>query len=162
MSNNKETIQDIVKRIKRKSEEARRRYEKRLAKMTPEQRKVELELQKQWAKEDEIRRKQLRELDEKLNEKQKELRSRLEEFLGLCHWKESLRSFKTEEGMDNYARESNKEMVPKMKELLDLANNDINRIKEVLIEDEWVNFKRRYSLYSKNKKGVLFIRGRIK
>ena len=158
----KETFEEIRDRLSKKLKQDIEEDKQRLSKMSSERRKVELELREQWKKQDEKNIKEQEKLDKNLNEKEQELRSKIENFIGDCTWKEGLRSFSSEDAIDNYARKSNKEMVPKMEEIVKLANNDINKIKKVITSRHWEDFKRRYSLYSKSGKAVLFIRGRIR
>lgn len=110
----------------------------RLAAMTPEERTAEEKFQKAIAKSSKERADKLKKLTEKLSPEEKELRSlvidTMREWWNLA-WRRNV--FRTTDDAGKWAGHVQNEARKAMRNIMEIVNNDENRIKKVLLPDEW-------------------------
>jgi hypothetical protein len=178
LSKEKERLEELSKKIDRgikltkiESDEFYRLYKKsseewskshkewnkqRLAKMTLEQRKRELEWQRKISERTERRVKKRKELESKLTKNELDLRHNIEKIISFAHKKTRIHLFRSREQMKQYINTSQRQAAKLMKELLENTSDDLEEIKKILLEEELEDFEPLYKRYKDNKRPLLW------
>ncbi len=147
--------QQWLKEIEERDKAWRKRDEERLARLSPEQREMELKFwEDHKAKEDKINN-EIKQIESKLTPEQIELRKQIIQFNNYCSVNKRIHAENKEEAK-KLKEEAKKESTQMLKEILKKIKKDIVEAKPLLRKEEWDEFVWRCSNWKEAGSPILF------